>query len=237
MALSGTFGQKVIEFLEQLRLDVRLPEDIMVLDPFTSQHEGAADIWRIIRTFYGKYYNDNAPRQMIIGINPGRLGAGSTGLPFTDTIRLEEFCGIAPPAFRTHEPSSVFVYDVINAFGGPEVFYRRFYITSICPLGFVRQNNKGNWVNWNYYDDKKITGLLEPFMIREMEKQLQCGISRDRAFVLGTGKNFEYIHKLNQQTGWFDEVIPMEHPRYVMQYKAKRKEQYVQKFLDALEGA
>jgi len=36
--------------------------------------------------FYKKYYNDNNPRFLILGINPGRFGAGVTGIPFTLAI-------------------------------------------------------------------------------------------------------------------------------------------------------
>ena len=80
------------------------------------------------------------------------MTAGATGIPFTDTKRLSEVCGIESSSFQTHEPSSVFVYDVIKEFGGSEKFYDKFYINSICPLGFIEQNQKGNWVNCNYYD-------------------------------------------------------------------------------------
>src|SRR3569833_2031670 len=87
--------------------------------------------------FYKKFYNDNRQRHLILGINPGRHGAGYTGVPFTDTKRLQSDCGIKYDGKETHEPSSVFVYEMIDAFGGPKEFYSKFYIHSICPLGFT----------------------------------------------------------------------------------------------------
>jgi hypothetical protein len=44
---------------------------------------------KICSSFYQKYYADNKKRSLIIGINPGRFGAGVTGIPFTDPIRLK----------------------------------------------------------------------------------------------------------------------------------------------------
>ncbi|MEZ5022002.1 MAG: DUF4918 family protein [Chitinophagales bacterium] len=131
-----TWSKKILSFLNDLYLDeTKLPEKIYPLLPL--QGENSEVISRVSAEFYNKYYNDNQPRKMIIGINPGRLGAGATGLPFTDTKRLKEFCDIDLPEFSTHEPSSVFVYEVIQAFGGPKAFYDHFYITSVCSVGFV----------------------------------------------------------------------------------------------------
>jgi len=45
---------------------------------------------KLIREFYTKFYSDCKPRQLVLGINPGRFGAGATGIPFTDTRRLNE---------------------------------------------------------------------------------------------------------------------------------------------------
>ncbi len=83
--------------------------------------------------FYRKFYGDHHQRRMIIGINPGRFGAALSGVPFTDSARLAAPCGISYPGFKSYEVSSVFVYDVVAAFGGPEAFYRDVYIGSMCP--------------------------------------------------------------------------------------------------------
>ena len=85
-----------------------------------------AETARVVRAFYNKYYNDDKPRYCIIGINPGRFGGGVTGIPFTDPIRLEKECGIDNNWPRKQELSSVFVYDMINAYGGSKAFYNQF---------------------------------------------------------------------------------------------------------------
>ena len=79
--------------------------------------------------FYEKYYNDNNERYAFFGINPGRFGGGVTGIPFTDPIRLEKICGIPNDFEKKQELSSVFIYDMIDAFGGAAKFYKRFYIS------------------------------------------------------------------------------------------------------------
>lgn len=226
-----TFGEKVLAFNAALRFDAPLPPGVEVMDPFPdspcAQEASAA--------FYRKYYGDHRERRIILGINPGRFGAGLTGVPFTDPKRLAEACGIhvdaCPPA---HEPSSVFVYEVISAMGGPEAFYRAWYINSICPLGFVRVDARGRKKNYNYYDDRRLEEAATPFMVACLRRQLDFGIRRDVCFCLGTGKNAAFIRRLNAEHGFFDRVVPLEHPRYVMQYKSKEKAAYIRKYVTLL---
>ena len=54
--------------------DVRLPKGVGVLDPFNGPN--AEEIHRIVTRFHRTYYNDDRPRTLMLGINPGRLGAG-----------------------------------------------------------------------------------------------------------------------------------------------------------------
>ncbi len=208
-----------------------LPQGIEVLNPFRG--ENAAHIWPVLEQFYGKFYADENPRKLILGINPGRLGAGSTGLPFTDTKHLNADCGIAFKTFTTHEPSSVFVYNVIHAFGGPAAFYSQFYISSVCPLGFVKPGKSGA-VNINYYDDAELEKTVTPFIIQSIKQQLDFGLNRDKIYVLGTGKNYAFLQNLNKTEKFSAHIVPLEHPRFIMQYRAKRKEEFIEKYLRLL---
>ncbi|MFZ2899516.1 MAG: uracil-DNA glycosylase family protein [Saprospiraceae bacterium] len=207
-----------------------LPEGIRIMNPFQENPSARETSER----FYKKFYDDHRKRHLILGINPGRHGAGVTGVPFTDTKRLESKCGLTIDGLQTHEPSSVFVYELIDACGGVEVFYHDFYITSICPLGFVKVNDKGKEVNYNYYDSKALTEAVLPFMEWSLRTQLEFGINTDVAFVLGTGKNFQFIEKMNQELGLFGKLVGLEHPRFVMQYRSKEKESYVRRFVQLL---
>jgi hypothetical protein len=190
----------------------------------------------ITKEFYGKYYNDNRIRHLILGINPGRFGAGVTGIPFTDTKRMIEKCGIKIKSLETHETSSVFVYDVIEAYGGVEKFYSDFYINSICPLGFTAIGKSGKDVNYNYYDSKELTASVYDFIIQNIQKQLEFPIKRDVCFCFGSGKNFEFLSNLNAEHHFFGRIVPLDHPRFVMQYKSKQKQEYIDKYLSLFAG-
>lgn len=225
------FGEKVVHFLNTTELNIQLPSGISVMNPVKEN----ASILNVIEQFYIRYYNDNNLRTMIVGINPGRLGAGSTGIPFTDTKRLEEVCGIRISDLKTHEPSSVFVYALIDRMGGPKSFYKQFYITSMSPFGFLQKNQKGNQVNCNYYDYPELVQCLWPFMEYCMQTQLEFGIEREKCFVLGK-KNAVYVEKINQKLSLFKEIIVLEHPRYIMQYKSAFITQYRDDFEGKLKG-
>ncbi|MFO8066678.1 MAG: DUF4918 family protein, partial [Bacteroidales bacterium] len=161
----STFAERVIDFNKKLHLDEKLPDGIRVMNPFTQNPEAL----KISSAFYRKYYNDNQKRRLILGINPGRFGAGVTGIPFTDTKRLSGKCGLDLTGKETHEPSSVFIYDVIDVYGGVKKFYSDFYINSPCPLGFVKTNEKGKEVNFNYYDSKELLKVVYPFLVKSMK--------------------------------------------------------------------
>jgi hypothetical protein len=228
-----TFADKVIQFNKSLRFDGVLPEGIRIMNPFKEDKavQGVAD------AFYKKYYDDHNPRHIILGINPGRFGGGITGVPFTDPKRLVEKCGIpfhGPPA---HEPSSVFIYEMIDVFGGPEAFYGKIYINSICPLGFTSQKPGGKEVNYNYYDSKELTAAVYDFMNDSIRKQLRFGINRELAFCFGTGKNEKFLRALNEEYKYFGRIVALEHPRFIVQYKSKQKSFYINKYLQAFEQA
>lgn len=224
-----TKADRILDFYKKLEFDRSfLDHDLDVLNPFegaTTEQEAALD------GFYHKFYNDNSPRHLILGINPGRLGAGATGIPFTDTKRLVE-CGIPFESFSTHEPSSVFVYEAIYAFGGPQTFYKDFFIGSVCPLGFTVQK-KGKPVNFNYYDRASFAQALAPYLLEQIKKQIELAGKNDRIIVFGTGKNLKFLQKLNKEYNFTPELLALEHPRYIMQYKYKLREQYIAKYLEA----
>lgn len=228
-----TFADKMIAFNKKVEFKGKLPKGISIMNPFKENEHALF----ISSTFYKKFYNDFERRHLILGINPGRFGAGITGVPFTDTKRLLQECGIQFDGKVTHEPSATFVYEVINAFGGVEKFYKHFYIQSICPLGFTATNDKGKEVNYNYYDSKQLTDAVYEFMIDNILKQISLGISTDVCFCFGTGKNEKFIRKLNDEYKFFKKIIALEHPRYIMQYKFKEREFYIDKYLRALHEA
>ena len=225
-----TFADHIIQFNSNLRFTAPLPSRISIMNPYR-ENENALPV---SIEFYKKYYSDNKKRHIILGINPGRFGSGVTGVSFTDTKRLRQECGINYPGNETHEPSSVFVYEMINAYGGAEAFYKKFYINSVCPLGFTRKNEKGKEVNYNYYDEPALIKIMLPFILDSLKKQLSFGIYSDTGFCFGTGKNEAFLRKINDEHGFFKKIISLEHPRFIMQYKSASKQEYINKYLSAL---
>ncbi|MDQ3290979.1 MAG: DUF4918 family protein [Bacteroidota bacterium] len=224
-----TFADKVIQFNASLNFTGSLPAGIRILNPFKED----LNIMPVVKEFYHKYYNDTHSRHIILGINPGRFGGGVTGVPFTDSKRLKQECGIPYSGKETHEPSSVFVYDVIKAYGGPTAFYQKFYINSICPLGFTAPGKNGTEVNYNYYDNQDLTHSVQDFIVQSIRQQLDFGIKTDICFCFGTGKNEKFLRQLNQKYQFFEKIVALEHPRFVMQYKAKSKQFYIDKYVTA----
>ncbi len=224
-----TFADRIIAFNEQLDFPGPLPDGISILNPFREDK----NILPVSSGFYRKFYSDNNLRHLILGINPGRFGAGVTGIPFTDPKRLIEKCALEFHGELTHEPSSVFVYEIIDAFGGAEAFYLKFYINSVCPLGFTATSPSGKEVNYNYYDSRELTKAVYNFIIDNIEKQMAIGVETDVCFCFGTGKNESFLRRLNDDKKFFRKIIALEHPRFVMQYKSKSKKLYIDKYLSA----
>ena len=225
-----TFAEKVIDFFRDLEYSGTLPAGISVMNPFKEN----LNVFDVVSRFYRKYYSDGLTRSIILGINPGRFGAGATGIPFTDTIRLQDKCGLSLPGIKTYETSSVFIYDVIDMYGGPYLFYRDYFISSVSPLGFTKRGPKGNEVNYNYYDSRELTDAVYDFAVMSIKKQLDFGINREKAYCLGTGKNFRFLQKLNSEQHLFGTVVPLEHPRFIMQYRSKQKEDYINHYISKL---
>lgn len=224
-----TFAEKIISFNKKVAFKGSLPKGVSIMNPFKENREAL----KISSQFYNKFYNDHHQRHIILGINPGRFGAGVTGVPFTDTKRLLNECGLEFSGKPTHEPSATFVYEMINAYGGAEKFYKNFYIQSIFPLGFTATNEKGKEVNYNYYDSKELIEAVYDYMIENIKTQIGFGINTDLCFCFGTGKNEKFLKKINGEHQFFKKIISLEHPRFIMQYKFKTKERYIEKYLQA----
>ncbi|MFL9835068.1 SMUG2 DNA glycosylase family protein [Chryseobacterium terrae] len=222
------FADSVVEFNKNLKYSGNLPSNFQVLNPYLDNPETMI----VMQKFYQKYYNDSNQRKFLIGINPSRHGAGVTGVPFTDTKRLESVCGIKMKFAYTHEVSSVFMYDMIAEYGGAEEFYKNIYINSPFPLAIVRKS-KGNWINANYYDDKELFNAVKDFMIDSLKKHISLNIDTSEIFILGK-KNATFISKLNQEANLFEKMTVLEHPRYIQQYKSKEKYLYIDKYILAL---
>jgi hypothetical protein len=219
----SSFAKGIIDFYKSLEPPL-LPDGIEILFP-----QQRTEVMDAVESFFYKFYDDNNPRHLIFGINPGRFGAGTTGINFTAPKQLKECCGIDHSFKPQTELSAEFIYEFISAYGGPKKFYTDYFISSVSPLGFVR-----NGINLNYYDDKKLQKAVEPFIISSVQKQISLGFKTDYCICIGGDKNLKFLSTVNKEYKFFGELIPLPHPRFIMQYRRRQKEYYVGQYLSVL---
>lgn len=219
-----TTADRILSFYSSLTISSNLPEGVEVMNPYKDKLT-----FQLCSDFYRKYYSDNHSRTMLLGINPGRFGGGITGIPFTDPVKLEKICGIPNNLPRKTELSADFIYRMIDVYGGPQKFYSHFYIGAISPLGFTKDGR-----NLNYYDIKELGTAVYPFIISSLKSQISLGMNKEICFCLGEGQNFKFLTALNRDLSLFRNVIPLSHPRYIMQYKRKRINEYVDDYVEKL---
>lgn len=228
MTAKLTQSYAILNFYRNLRPDFNLPAGVEIMNPFADKDSSA-----ISTIFYNKFYNDHHSRKFIFGINPGRFGGGITGIPFTDPVRLQQDCGIPNELPKKAELSAEFIYEVIRRYGGAGKFYKDFFITALSPLGFTK-----NGLNLNYYDDKELLKASEAFIIKTIRaQQEQILTGTNSCFCLGEGTNFKIFSKLNQKHQFYSKIIPLPHPRWVMQYRRKRMGEFAELYIEKLSSA
>jgi hypothetical protein len=215
-----SFGERVLSFYESLRPPRSIPRGVEVLAPYRTPL-----VRDCMQRFYHKFFSDSHERVFILGINPGRFGAGVSGIPFTDGVALETLCGISNELPRRRELSAEFVQMFIERLGGASAFYGSFFITAVCPIGFTRGGR-----NLNYYDDRALYDTVRPFMVRMLNRQIDFGARRAAAIVLGAGENLREFTALNERHRFFESLIGLDHPRFIMQYRRKRLREYLDRY-------
>ncbi|HEU4633031.1 MAG TPA: uracil-DNA glycosylase family protein, partial [Flavisolibacter sp.] len=127
------------------------------------------------------------------------------------------------------ELSAEFMYDMITAYGGVRKFYSKFFMGSVCPLGFVQQGR-----NINYYDDKALLQAVEPFIVDNLDKLVSYNTNRHHCICIGGEKNYKYLSALNEKHQWFKTIYTVPHPRFIMQYRRKLKDGFIEQYLEVL---
>lgn len=218
------WSNKLISFFEHLPPLPGVPKGTVVMNPY--RH---AETIQVVKEFFRKFYGDAQPRTLVLGINPGRFGAGTTGIAFTDPIRLEKDFGIPNPLPKKPELSADFIYRMIHAYGGPQKFYGKYFISAVSPLGFTREGK-----NINYYDDKKLTSAVKPFAVECIERLIRMGMETRQCYCVGEGENLKFLRALNEDHRWFGKITPLPHPRFIMQYRRKQLDDFICRYLDQL---
>ena len=232
MVKQKTFSDNVLEFNNWLAtISLKLFDNYSISNPFNGQNK--EQIKAITNRFYKKYYNDNNKRYLILGSSPARKGTAMTGIPFEDANHLYKETGIMIDNFYINKSSSNFLYDVMEQYGGCEKFYKDFFMSFVCPVGIINKSSKGNEINSNYYENKKLNNILHDFIVDSLKKQIAFGIETSICYCIGSGENFKFLTKINERYKFFDKIIALEHPRFIMQYNSKDRNKYLDKYMNA----
>ena len=92
----------------------------------------------------------------------------------------------------------------------------------------------GKEVNYNYYDSKELATAVRTFITDSIRKLIGLGIYTEECICLGTGKNEKFLNQLNNEFHFFGKITALEHPRFIMQYKSKSMNVYIDKYVSAL---
>lgn len=233
MSEEKNFAKKVLKFNNKLsKISMKLPDGFKIVNPFSGDNREQVNA--ISEAFYKKFYNDSNKRRLILGSSPARRGTATTGVPFEDATHLQKETGIMIDKFYINKSSSGFLYEVIEKYGGCDKFYSDFYMNFVCPLGIIRTNTKGNDVNCNYYDSKRLQETLYSFIVSSIQAQIDFGIDTSMCYCIGSGENYAFLSKINNEYNFFQNITPLEHPRFIMQYNSKNKDVFLKKYLKAL---
>src|SRR3990170_8251069 len=218
-----TFADTAIKYFTKLKAPAQLPSGVQILNPYENESVKSA-----VKEFYQIFYDDERKRIFVLGINPGRFGGGLTGVSFTDPVALRKHCGIDNQLGNKAELSSKFVYEVINHFGGVKKFFSYFFLSAIYPLALIKDGK-----NYNYYHNKKLFTFLRPQLMNSLKQQTKFGADNKVAICLGK-KNAEYLKVLNDELELFGRIETLDHPRFIMQYRKKKIDDYIAKYLSVL---
>ena len=230
-----TFASRLLRFNRRLAdVQLDLPKDYTIINPYRKLFDEYGV--KNMTSFYEKYYNDNYKRMMILGSSPARRRSAVSGVPFLDASLLKEVVyGNAESQYLNAFPSDFF-YTIIMKFGGWKSFFSTFYMNFVCPLGIVRTKSDGRVVNANYYEKKELCESMRPFLIKSLREQMGLGIDASICYCIGCGENYRFLLDVNNQYGFFNTIIPLEHPRFIMQYNSKDRDFYEKKYLSALKN-
>ena len=69
--------------------------------------------------------------------------------------------------------------------------------------------------------------------MESLKRIIKIGIDTSIVYCIGSGDNYNFLLELNNKYHLFGKIIPLEHPRFIMQYNSKNKDYYINKYLDA----
>lgn len=173
-----------------------------------------------IDTFWRTYYGGAVPRVVLCGINPGRHGAGKTGIPFLDFQLLSQL--ISGIDRQDSERSARFFFQVVRQFG-VAAFFHSFYVTNVASVGFIRDGKNLN------YDALPASALevVERNFLQEMEIVQPTHVISLSNVVQKT------VRKLLPTT--VDCSMRLPHPSWITTYRGNEMDKWAARYLAVLD--
>ena len=188
-------------------------EKITILYGFIENRE-------LVRLYYQAFYISKTPRIVLCGINPGKNGAGKTGIPFIDFNGASELFPNVDQDDK--ERSAQFILSVISEIGKMK-FHKNVYMTNLSWFGFIQDNK-----NMNYFDlPTPLESVFTDSFLSEME------IVRPK-MIIPLSKDVEQaLNKMTEEGRLNYPVGPrLPHPYYCS--FGKREDKYKEKYVNRI---
>ncbi len=175
----------------------------------------------IAEQFWQQYVPEPLPQTVIVGLNPGRLGAGLTGIPLLDFRSLANLLPDTQLPRNETEPSANFFHRVVQNIGA-EKFYREFYVSNVSAVGYVRDNKNCNYpdlpdaaqriIEQRFLDEMAV---LAPKRIIALGREVEATVQR-----LFSGGSVTISH--------------LPHPSWIMTYRLREAQSWVRRYTQML---
>ncbi|MEY2342744.1 uracil-DNA glycosylase family protein [Acidithiobacillus sp. IBUN Pt1247-S3] len=175
----------------------------------------------IAEQFWQQYIPEPLPQTVILGLNPGRLGAGLTGIPLLDFRSLASLFPDGRLPRNDTEPSANFFHRVVQNVGA-EKFYREFYVSNVSAVGYLRDNK-----NCNYHElPDAAQRIVEERFVAEM-----AVVAPKR--IIALGREVEATVQRLFPDGSV-RISHLPHPSWIMTYRLREAQSWVRRYTQML---
>ncbi len=64
-----------------------------------------------------------------------------------------------------------------------------------------------------------------------IREQIEMGLSTEVCYCHGNDKNEKFLGTLNEKYGFFEKIVALEHPRFIMQYRSASRDKFAEKYI------
>ena len=86
----------------------------------------------------------------------------------------------------------------------------------------------------NYYDDIDLFNKWKNKIVEWIKFEVKNIATKKICVIIGKGKNQKFFELLNKEYKFFDEIIVLPHPRWILQYRSKEKNYYIKTYIKTL---